>query len=88
MAAVGQLQATADVDTRQEQEDAFCELMRFIREDLEACELTEKDPVTYMGEFLDEQARSVAAIHLCILVKKLRVVDTADRASLVHFILE
>ena len=44
MAAVGQLQATADVDTRQEQEDAFCELMRFIREDPEACELTETDP--------------------------------------------
>ena len=65
MAAVGQLQATADVDTRQEQEDAFCELMRFIREDPEACELTETDPVVYMGKFLNEQARSVAPIHLC-----------------------
>ena len=45
MAVVGQLQATADVGTRQEQEDAFCELMRFIREDREACELTGMDSV-------------------------------------------
>ena len=85
VAAVGQLKETVDIDTPQEQMEAFCAMMRSIHEEPEACDLAEKDPVAYMGKYLNEQARSGDAIHLCTLVKKLRMVDTADRSTILAF---
>ena len=84
-AAVGQLQKTAEIDTSQEQMEAFCKMMRCIREDPDACEFAEADPVAYMGKYVNEQARSGDALHLCALVKKLRAVDTADRSTMHAF---
>ena len=81
-AAVGQLQKTAEIDTPQEQMEAFCAMMRVIREEPDALELAEADPVAYMGKYLNEQARSGDALHLCALVKKLRAVDTADLSTI------
>ena len=86
-AAVGQLQKTAEIDTSQEHMEAFCKMMRCIREDPDACEFAEADPVAYMGKYVNEQARSGDALHLCALVKKLRAVDTADRSTMHAFYL-
>ena len=85
VAAMGQLQKTAEIDTPQEQMEAFCAMMRTIREEPDACELAEADPVAYMGKYVNEQARSGDAIHLRALVKKLRAVDAADRSTIHAF---
>ena len=85
VAAVGQLQRTVDIDTPQERMEAFCAMMRSIREEPDACELAEADPVAYMGKYVNEQARIGDAIHLCTLVKKLRAVDTADSSTIHAF---
>lgn len=85
VAAMGQLQKTSETDSPQEQVDAFCAMMRCIREEPDACDLAEKDPVAYLGKYLNEQARSGDALHLCALVKKLRGVDTSDRRTLHAF---
>ena len=88
VAAVGQLQETADIDTPQERMEAFCTMIRTIREEPDAFELAETDPVAYMGNYLNEQARVGDAIHLCTLVKKLRAVNTADRSTIHAFYTE
>ena len=62
--AVEQLQQTADIDTPQEQMQTFCAMMRSIREEPEACDLAETDPVAYMGKYLYEEAMSGDNIHL------------------------
>jgi len=85
VAAVGQLQNTVEINTPQEQMEAFSAMMHCIREEPDACELAETDPVAYMGKYVNEQARNGDAIHLCALVKKLRAVDTADRSTIHAF---
>ena len=50
VAGVGLLQKSAETDTRQEQKEAFCAMMRCIREDPAACELAEADPVASLGK--------------------------------------
>ena len=77
----------ADVYPPEEKADVLCALMSSIRDNPEACERAELDPVGYMGEYLNEQARSGDAMRLCTLVKKLRAVNTADRATIRAFYL-
>ena len=83
--AVGQLQKTAETDTPQERTEAFCAMMRCIRDEPAACELAEANPVGYLGEYLNEEARSGDALHLCALVKQLRAMDTLDRSTMQAF---
>lgn len=83
--AVGLLQQTKDIDTPQEQREAFCAMMHSIREEPDAWELAEADPVAFLGKFINDQARSGDAIHLCALVKKLRAVDTANCCTIQTF---
>ena len=85
VAAVGQLQKTAATDTPQEQMEAFCAMMRSIREGPDECELAEADPVAYMGKYVNDQARCGDPVHLCALIKKLRAVDTADISTIRAF---
>ena len=82
---MGQLQKTAGTDTPQEQMEAFCAMMRSIREGPDECELAEADPVAYMGKYVNDQARCGDPVHLCALIKKLRAVDTADISTIQAF---
>lgn len=83
---VGVLQQNKDIiDTPQEQREVFCAMMHSIREERDEWELAEADPVAFIGKFINDQARSGDAIHLCTLMKKLRAVDTADRCTIQTF---
>ena len=84
-AAVCQLQKTRKIDTRQQQSETFCAMMSTIRDDPEACELAESDPVAYMGKYVNDQARSGDVFDLCALVKELRTVDTANLSTIQAF---
>ena len=82
VAAVSLLQKS---DTRQEQMEDFSAMMRCIREESAAIGEAEADPVASLGKYVNEEARSGDALHLCVLVKKLRDVDTADRSTMLAF---
>ena len=82
---MGQLQKTAGTDTPQEQMEAFCAMMRSIRERPGECELAEADPVAYMGKYVNDQARCGDPVDVCALIKKLRAVDTADISTIQAF---
>ena len=85
VAAVSLLQKSAETDTRQEQMEDFSAMMRCIRDESAACDEAEADPVASLGKYVNEEARSGDALHLCVLVKKLRDVDTADRSTMLAF---
>ena len=79
------LQKTADTDSPQEKREALTQILTSIRKDPAVWEQAEVDPVVFMGMYLNEQARNGNALHLCVLVKKLRAVDTADRSTMHAF---
>ena len=85
--AVGlrQIAKTKDEDTPQEQAQAICETLRFIREEPQELEAAEADPVAHMGRYLNERARRGDCIDLCALVHKLRRVDMSERATVQAF---
>ena len=85
VAVAGQLQRTAEIDTPQEQMEALCAMVRSIREESDAHDLAEADPVAYMGKYINAQARGGDALHLCLLLKSLRAVDLADPSALATF---
>merc|ERR1712139_389252 len=63
-------------------------MMHSIHKEPDACELAETDQVAYIGKYINEQASSGDALHLCALVKKLRAVDTTDRSTIHAFYVE
>ena len=84
-AALRLLQKTADTDSPQENREALTQILTSIRKDPADWEQAEADPVAYMGRYLNKQARSGNALDVCVLVKKLRAVDTAVRSTMHAF---
>ena len=79
------LQETADTDSAQENREALTQMLRSIRMDPDHWEQAEADPVKHMGRYINELALSGSALDVCVLVKKLRAVDTADLSTIHAF---